>query len=169
MLGRARCRASAPRWCAPPRSAVEVGLGEVLLLGKGEDASGGRARPSILADAMEATFGAVHRDGGIGAASDVVGRLVEPRLATAGAPDPKSRLHELAARHPDRSISFEITEEGPEHDKTFRAVVVIDGVALGEGTGRSKKEAEQAAASVTWLRLDAETGAIAPREEATHG
>ncbi|MEZ5138697.1 MAG: putative dsRNA-binding protein [Acidimicrobiales bacterium] len=62
-----------------------------------------------------------------------------------------------------------MSEEGPEHDKTFRAVVVLDGVPLGEGTGRSKKQAEQAAARDTWRRLDAVAGAEPAREEATHG
>ena len=157
--------------CAPALAemATQLDLGSVLLLGKGEDASGGRSRPSILADAMEAVFGAVYLDGGLPAAAEVVGRLVEPRLATAGAPDHKSRLHELAARDPQRSVAFEISEEGPEHDKTFRAVVVLDGAARGEGTGRSKKQAEQAAARDAWQRLEADPGARAPREEATHG
>lgn len=157
--------------CAPALAEMgaQLELGQVLLLGKGEAASGGRDRPSILADAMEAVFGAVYIDGGLAAAADVIGRLVEPRLATAGAPDHKSRLHELAARDPHRRVAFEMTEEGPEHDKTFRAVVVLDGVPLGEGVGRSKKQAEQAAARDTWQRLDADTGAVAPREEATHG
>jgi ribonuclease-3 len=157
--------------CAPALAdmGAQLELGSVVLLGKGEAASGGRERPSILADAMEAVFGAVYLDGGLDAAAEVIGRLVEPRLATAGAPDHKSRLHELAARDPQRRVTFEITEEGPEHDKTFRAVVVLDEVAMGEGTGRSKKQAEQAAARDTWQRLDAETGARPAREEATHG
>ena len=157
--------------CAPALAEMgaEVDLGPVLLLGKGEDASGGRSRPSILADAMEAVFGAVYLDGGLSAAAEVVGRLVEPRLAHAGAPDPKSRLHELAARDPHRQVAFEVSEEGPEHDKTFRAVVVLDGVPSGEGTGRSKKQAEQAAARDTWWRLDAAAGGDPAREEATHG
>ena len=157
--------------CAPALAdmGAQLDIGSVVLLGKGEAASGGRERPSILADAMEAVFGAVYLDGGLDAAAEVIGRLVEPRLATAGAPDHKSRLHELAARDPQRRVTFEITEEGPEHDKTFRAVVVLDGVAMGEGTGRSKKQAEQAAARDTWQRLDAETGARPAREEATHG
>lgn len=157
--------------CAPALAEMgaELDLGAVLLLGKGEDASGGRSRPSILADAMEAVLGAVYVDGGLTAAAEVIGPLVEPRLATAGAPDHKSRLHEMAARDPQRRVTFELSEEGPEHDKTFRAVVVLDGVPVGEGTGRSKKQAEQAAARDTWQRLDADTGADAPREEATHG
>ena len=149
--------------------AAELSVGEVLLLGKGEHASGGRHRPSILADAMEAVIGAVFLDGGIRAASELVGRLVAPRLVTAGAPDHKSRLHELAASDPRREVVFEITEHGPEHDKTFHARVVLDGVPMGAGVGRSKKQAEQAAAQDTWARLDRELGELPVREEATHG
>jgi ribonuclease-3 len=157
--------------CSPALAemAVELGVGEVLLLGKGEAASGGRARPSILADAMEAIIGAVHLDGGLEAAADLVLRMVEPRLAFAGTPDHKSRLHELVAREPQRQVSYRITEDGPEHDKTFRAVVVLDGEAWGSGVGRSKKQAEQAAAREAWQRLDREHGDIPAREEASDG
>ena len=157
--------------CAPALAemAASLSLGEVLLLGKGEQTSGGRERPSILADAMEAVIGAVYLDGGITAASELIGRLVSPRLATAGAPDHKSRLHELAASEPQRSVVFEISEHGPEHDKTFEARVVFDGQPMGVGVGRSKKQAEQAAAKETWLRLDRELGDVPAREEATHG
>ncbi len=157
--------------CAPALAemAAELDLGQVLLLGKGENASGGRSRPSILADAMEAVIGAVYLDGGIAAAAELVARLVAPRLVAAGAPDHKSRLHELVAREPDRQVWFELSEEGPEHDKTFRAVVVLDGQPMGMGVGRSKKQAEQAAARETWQQLDRELGELPEREEATHG
>lgn len=157
--------------CAPALAemAEELGVGSVLLLGKGEEASGGRSRPSILADAMEAVIGAVYLDGAMAAASDLVGRLVAPRLAPAGAPDHKSRLHEMAAADPDREVAFQITEHGPEHDKTFRAVVVLDGVPMGQGEGRSKKQAEQAAAQETWRRIEQSTGELPAREEASHG
>ena len=157
--------------CAPALAEMgaELDLGEVLLLGKGERASGGRSRPSILADAMEAVFGAVYLDGGLGAATEVITRLVAPRLATTGTPDHKSRLHELVARQPGREVVFEITEHGPEHDKTFRAVAVLDGMPMGSGTGRSKKQAEQAAARETWQRLDRGHAGPPAREEATHG
>ncbi|MCU1371340.1 MAG: ribonuclease [Ilumatobacteraceae bacterium] len=164
-----RMRAAVVCSSALAEMAVELDLGEVLLLGKGERASGGRERPSILADAMEAVIGAVFLDGGINAASELVSRLVAPRLVTAGAPDHKSRLHELAASEPQREVVFEITEQGPEHDKTFHARVVLDGVPLGTGVGRSKKQAEQAAAQDTWTRLDRELGELPVREEATHG
>jgi ribonuclease-3 len=157
--------------CAPALAemALELGVGEVLLLGKGEASSGGRTRPSILADAMEAVIGAVHLDGGLDAAADLVSRLVEPRLANAGTPDHKSRLHELVAREPQRQVAYQITEDGPEHDKTFRAVVVLDGQPSGAGVGRSKKQAEQAAARDAWQRLDRELGDDPVREDASDG
>ncbi len=164
-----RMRAAVVCSAALAEMATELALGEVLLLGKGEHASGGRDRPSILADAMEAVIGAVYLDGGHTPAAELVGRLVAPRLVTAGAPDHKSRLHELAASDPRREVAFEITEHGPEHDKTFHARVVLDGVPLGIGVGRSKKQAEQAAAQDTWARLDRELGGLPAREEATHG
>ena len=163
--------------CAPALAemAEELEVGPVLLLGKGEAAAGGRSRPSILADAMEALIGAVHLDGGLEPAAELVGRLVGPRLATAGSPDHKSRLHELVAREPQRQVAYEISEDGPEHDKTFRAVVLLDGEAAGSGVGRSKKQAEQAAAREAWRRIDREGGVESagdgepPAGEGAHG
>jgi ribonuclease-3 len=157
--------------CAPALAemAVELGIGEVLLLGKGEAASGGRSRPSILADAMEAVIGAVHLDGGLTASAALVSQLVEPRLRNAGTADHKSRLHELVAREPQRQVTYEISEDGPEHDKTFHAVVLLDGSPAGTGVGRSKKQAEQAAARDTWQRLGQEIGDTPRREEASDG
>ena len=148
--------------CAPALAemALELGVGPVLLLGKGENSSGGRERPSILADAMEALIGAVFLDGGIDSARTLVERLVAPRLEAAGEPDHKSRLHELVAHEPGRRLGYDITEAGPEHDKTFRAVVHLDGEPLGEGTGRSKKQAEQAAAREAWQSLRVPTGPV---------
>lgn len=157
--------------CAPALAemAAEIDLGDILLLGKGERASGGRDRPSILADAMEAVIGAIYLDAGYPAAAAVVERLVAPRLAIAGDPDHKSRLHELAAQVPGRRVLFDIVEEGPEHDKIFRATVVFDGQPLGQGTGRSKKQAEQAAAEAAWQSLEDRDAAGAAGERADHG
>ena len=156
--------------CAPALAemAAELGVGEVLLLGKGEDASGGRERQSILADAMEAVIGAVYLDGGPDAARALIRRLVEPRLNAAGEPDNKSRLHEAVAQATDRRISYRITEHGPEHDKTFRAVVYLDEEPLGSGSGRSKKQAEQAAAQEAWEQFG-NRGGHPPAEEETDG
>lgn len=154
--------------CAPALAemAADLGIGEVLLLGKGEAASGGRERLSILADAMEAVIGAVFLDGGVAAVRTLVLGLVEPRLEDAGVPDDKSRLHERVAQEHDRHIRYEITDDGPEHDKTFRAVVLLDEDPFGIGFGRSKKQAEQAAAREAWLLLDNQDGAASP---APHG
>ncbi|NLD77660.1 MAG: ribonuclease III [Acidimicrobiales bacterium] len=153
--------------CAPALAemAAELGIGPVLLLGKGEAATGGRDRPSILADTMEAVIGAVYLDGGLEDAQALVDRLVAPRLDAGGTPDHKSRLHELVAQNHQGRISYDITDHGPEHDKTFEAVVYLDGDAIGSGTGRSKKSAEQGAAQEAWLRLGPQSGSEPVREE----
>ncbi len=148
-----RSRAAVVRAAALAEMAADLDIGAVLLLGKGEAASGGRERPSILADAMEAVIGAVYLDGGLDAARTLVLRLVVDRLDGRGEQDPKSRLHELVAQSGSGSVTYRFHEAGPEHDKHFSAVVQIDGAAFGEGTGPSKKQAEQAAALVAWLRL----------------
>lgn len=164
-----RVRASVVCSPALAEMATDLGVGPALLLGKGEAASGGRTRPSILADAMEAVIGAVYLDGGSAAATEVVLRLVCPRLENAGAQDHKSLLHELMAKERQQQVAYEITEDGPEHDKTFRAVVVINGRAAGLGTGRTKKQAEQAAAHEAWVQLEHQRGDTAAREDITDG
>jgi ribonuclease-3 len=137
--------------------AVEVGLGAQLLLGKGEDTSGGRAKPSILSDAMEAVIAAVYLDGGWDAANGLVLRLLAGRIAEAaagpGGHDYKTRLQELAARRFDRLPRYQVSGEGPDHAKRFFATVLLDGEPRGTGEGRSKKQAEQAAAKDAWLWL----------------
>jgi len=131
--------------------AVEVELGPALLLGKGEDASGGRTKASILADAMEAVIAAVYLDGGWAAADALVLRLLGGRIregaAGPGGRDYKTRLQEVAARRFDQLPKYQVRAEGPDHSKQFFATVVIGGEVRGEGEGRSKKQAEQAAAS----------------------
>jgi ribonuclease-3 len=152
-----RSRAAVVRSVALAEMAADLDVGAVLLLGKGEDASGGRERPSILADAMEAIIGAVYLDGGLDAARALVLRLVVDRLDGRGDQDPKSRLHELVAQRSLGELTYRFNEEGPEHDKHFDAVILIGGEPFGEGTGPSKKQAEQAAALVAWLRLTTPT------------
>lgn len=164
-----RVRASVVCSPALAEMATDLGVGPSLLLGKGEAASGGRTRPSILADAMEAVIGAVYLDGGLTAATEVVLRLVGPRLETAGAQDHKSLLHELMAKERQQQVAYVITEDGPEHDKIFRAVVVIDGRAAGNGSGRTKKQAEQAAAHEAWVQIEHQRGDTAAREDITDG
>jgi ribonuclease III len=139
--------------------AGSLGLGEHLLLGRGEDAAGGREKPSILSDALEALFGAVYVDGGPDAAHAVIDRLIGLRLQGTVARldflDAKSRLQELAVRYGAGMPEYHTRSEGPDHAKRFFATVVIDGRIAGEGTGRSKKAAEQAAAEAAGAELEA--------------
>lgn len=139
--------------------AAEIEIGPCLLLGKGEDSSGGRAKPSILADAMEAVIAAVYLDGGMDAAWSVVMGLFEARITEAatgpGGDDYKTRLQELAAQCFDRLPRYQVRDEGPDHAKRFFATVVLDGEPYGKGEGGSKKQAEQAAARAAWERLSA--------------
>jgi ribonuclease-3 len=137
--------------------ASEHEIGAALVLGKGEDASGGRSKPSILADAMEAVIAAVYLDGGWEAADALVLRLLGDRIrdgaAGPGGDDYKTRLQELAAREFDQLPRYQVRAEGPDHSKRFFAKVSIAGVVRGGGDGRSKKHAEQAAARAAWQRL----------------
>jgi ribonuclease-3 len=139
-------------------AAEELDLGMFLLLGRGEDAAGGREKPSILSDALEAVFGAVYVDGGSTAAYDLVERVIGPRLAQTAAHldhlDHKSRLQEQVAMDGGTPPEYVTRAEGPDHAKRFFASVVVDGTVVGTGTGRSKKAAEQAAASDACARLD---------------
>jgi ribonuclease-3 len=131
--------------------AVEIGLGEHILLGRGEAAAGGADKPSILSDAFEAVLGAVYLDGGSEAAYRLVERFVVPRMpddaAALGAMDQKTHLQELLARAGRGAPVYDVTSKGPDHAKSFRATVLVDGDVLGVGEGRSKKAAEQAAAT----------------------
>ena len=137
--------------------AADLGIGAALALGKGEDASGGREKPSILSDAMEAVIGAVYLDGGWEAARQLVLNLLGERIAEAatgpGGQDYKTRLQELAAQRLDTIPRYEVREEGPDHAKRFYAVVYINDEECGSGQGRSKKQAEQAAAQKAWRSL----------------
>ena len=131
--------------------ARKLDLGRYLKLGRGEEAGGGRQRTSILADATEAVFAAVYLDGGIQAASDLIHRVllnaereeaVEERRR-----DYKTALQELVQRQADQVLTYRMVgEHGPDHAKVFSAEVLLNGNALGSGSGHSKKEAEQAAA-----------------------
>ncbi len=138
--------------------AESIGLGDAILLGKGEDASGGREKPSILADAMEAVIGAVYIDGGWEAAADLVMSLLGTRITEAaagpGGHDYKTRLQEMAARDLDVVPRYAVADEGPDHAKRFFATVSLEGRVRGAGEGRSKKQAEQAAARAAWLEIE---------------
>lgn len=153
----AKVRASVVNSALLAEVAAELDIGSHLLLGKGEDASGGREKPSILADAMEAVIGAVYLDGGWEAAADLVLTLLGDRVIEAaagpGGQDYKTRLQELAARRFDQLPRYHVVDEGPDHAKSFFATVGVGGVARGSGEGRSKKQAEQAAARAAWATL----------------
>lgn len=147
--------------------ARELGLGRALLLGKGEDASGGRSKASILADTMEAVIGAIYLDTGYRSTEKVVLELLGPRLLEAakgpGEDDYKTRLQELCAKDYDQPPSYRVAEHGPDHAKVFEAEVVVSGRARGRGEGRSKKQAEQMAARQAWTALVAEGDSRAER------
>src|SRR5699024_3657067 len=130
--------------------------------------SSGRSRPSILADTVEALIGAVYLDAGADVACEIVDRIVDPRLDTVPTIDHKSRLLEEIARRGLGSTHYDYTESGPEHAKTFTTIVHLDDVPLGQGAGRSKKQAEQAAAQKAWQALGTRSG-LKPAEEDSHG
>ena len=142
-------------------SLVEVGreldLGAYLRLGKGEEAGGGRERPSIRADAVEAVLAAVYLDGGIGSARKIIQRYILSR-EVAGLTKPrdyKTALQELVQRESGQILRYRLTgEEGPDHDKRFFVEVDLNGSPVGSGTGRSKKEAEQMAAKAAIAGLE---------------
>ena len=158
----AKVRASVVSAAALAEVAAELDIGAALLLGRGEDASGGREKPSILADAMEAIIGAVYLDGGRDAADDLVMGLLGDRITDAaagpGGQDYKTRLQELAARTFESLPAYDVADDGPDHAKRFFASVSVAGTTYGHGEGRSKKQAEQAAARVAWTELSAVGG-----------
>ncbi len=147
----------------------ESGLGAFLHLGRGEELTGGRTKPSILADATEALIGAVYLEHGLEVARDVVHRLFAGLLRDApllGAGlDWKTSLQELTSAAGLGVPEYRITEEGPDHLKVFTATAVVRGRELGSGEGRTKKEAEQKAAELAWRALTAEAAADSTTDE----
>jgi ribonuclease-3 len=133
------------------------GLGPYLRLGRGEEVTGGRDKASILADTLEALLGAVYLEHGLELAGAVVHRLFDPLLADAaqrGAGlDWKTSLQELTAMLGLGVPEYAVSEEGPDHAKSFTAIARVAGESLGSGAGRSKKEAEQKAAEAAWTVL----------------
>ena len=142
--------------------ARSIDLGEHVLLGKGEDAAGGRAKASILSDALEAVLGATYLDGGVEAAHGVIDRLFTSRLegvvARLDRLDHKTMLQELTARRFDAAPVYVVSGSGPDHARHFVAAVVVAGRTLGHGEGPSKKVAEQVAAEEACATLQAEPG-----------
>ena len=149
------------------RGLGDGGLGAYLLLGKGEELTGGRDKDSILADGTEAVLGAVYLAHGIEVAREVVHRLFDPLLEQAplrGAGlDWKTSLQELTASAGLGVPEYRVDEQGPDHRKEFSAAVLVGGRDYGKGDGRTKKEAEQKAAEEAWQALSAE---LSPAEDA---
>ncbi|MEO7398250.1 MAG: ribonuclease III [Ilumatobacteraceae bacterium] len=137
--------------------ASALDIGPCLLLGRGEAAAGGSSKPSILSDAFEAVLGAIYLDAGATAAHEFVERVIGERLRLAldqlDSLDYKTLLQELAVRQFDTAPVYVLAEEGPDHDKLFTATVLVAGQVWGNGQGKSKKLAEQAAAAMASAKL----------------
>lgn len=154
----AKRRASVVSTVALAEVARRIGLGAHLRLGRGEDQTGGRDKDSILADTMEAVFGATFLSAGPDAATELVLRLLEPLLTDperyGAAMDPKTSLQELAARLALAPPVYTVTAEGPDHHRRFTATVSVGEVSC-TGSGSSKKQAEMAGALAVWRELSA--------------
>ena len=142
------------------RGLTEDGLGDFLLLGRGEHNTGGHAKSSILADTLESLLGAIYLSHGLQCTREVILRLFEGLLETAptlgAALEWKSSLQELTSMRGLGVPRYEVSSRGPDHDRRFSAVVYVNGVVYGRGQGRSKKSAETRAAAQAWTALDAE-------------
>ncbi len=153
-----KARAAAVCEATLAKRARELELGDYLLFGKGELASGGRGRTSILADAFEAVIGAIYLDNGLDSARDFIlaqlaGELAEIKNGNA-IQDYKTLLQEVVQKDSENRIAYRIVaESGPDHDKVFETAVVINDEEMGRGSGKSKKEAEQRAAHEALLKL----------------
>ena len=153
-----RLRASLVRTGTLAQLARQVGIGEALRLGRGEEEAGGRKRDANLCDAFEAVVGALYLDGGLAAAEDFVEPLIAPvaeaTLAAEADWDAKSRLQEWSQADLGITPHYRIiAEDGPDHAKTFVAQVLLGQKVAGQGYGRSKQAAEQAAAQAAWESL----------------
>ncbi|CAA9271747.1 MAG: Ribonuclease III [uncultured Arthrobacter sp.] len=137
--------------------ARSLGLGQHILLGQGEKLTNGRDKSSILADTMEAVIGAAYLSHGIETAQAMVMRLIGPLLRDSDVlgegTDWKTRIQETAAARRLGAIDYQVTGTGPDHARSFEALLVIGGTPYGTGAGHSKKEAEQAAAAASWKIL----------------
>ena len=153
----AKLRASIVNMSALADVARQLGLGQAVKLGHGEEMSGGRDKASILADALEALLGAVYLDRGLDVARSLIERLFRPRMNAyvrgEGERDYKTILQELASQDLRALPEYRIEESGPDHQKEFSATVYLAGKPWGSGVGRSKKEAEQQAAHEAYRRL----------------
>lgn len=137
------------------RFSEKISLGEFILIGRGEEHTGGRNRPSILSDAFEAVIAAMYLDGGLEVVKPYILSFIKEAVKReASFKDNKSLLQEEIQRTKGNVLSYEETgESGPDHDKRFTFVVKLNGEIVGSGEGKSKKEAEQAAAGNALLNL----------------
>jgi ribonuclease-3 len=153
----AKLRAAIVNMTALADVARGLDLGRHVLLGKGEEQSGGRDKSSILADALESVFGAIYLDLGLDTARGVIETLFRPRMEAyvrgEGERDYKTILQELASQALRTMPDYRIEERGPDHEKEFTATVFLGGEPFGTGIGRSKKEAEQQAAREAFGRM----------------
>lgn len=164
----ARLRSSVVNTDSLAEVATEIGLGDEVRLGKGEEASGGRTKASILANTFEAVVGAIYLDRGLSAVMDALGPMFTDRLEVSQGSghryDAKTALQEVAVRLTGTPPTYRVSSSGPDHDKRFSAQVVVADEVCGSGSGRSKKQAEYLAAREALEHLDA--GSDLPRETA---
>jgi len=160
----AKLRAAVVNMRALAEVARTMGLGEYIFLGRGEEATGGRDKASILADTMEAVIAAVYLSRGMPAATTFVHHVLDPLMessASLGAGlDWKTSLQELTASASLGVPEYHVTEQGPDHRKSFNARVSVGSELMGTGSGSSKKEAEQMAAEVAWTELTRRAKAV---------
>ncbi|MBK8010078.1 MAG: ribonuclease III [Deltaproteobacteria bacterium] len=151
-----KMRASIVSEHALAKIAESLGVGEAMRLGRGEELSGGRNKPSLLADTFEALMAALYLEGGIEKVHDViVRRLVMPDLDMADRGDPKTELQQRVQAVRRLTPSYRLVQEsGPDHNKTFVVEILVGEDVLGQGKGRTKKEAEQQAAALALEHLD---------------
>lgn len=164
----ARLRAAVVNMNALADLAAELGLGDHILLGRGEEASGGREKASLLADTFEALVGAVYVDRGLDAVSRTLTPLFDSLVARAheeGGHDAKGALQEAVARGRGGRPTYRVASTGPDHDKRFLAHVYIDEELFGAGVGKSKREAELAAAREALSQFGANDGSGRLQEE----
>ena len=166
----AKLRAAVVNSRALAEVARAISLGDYLLLGKGEETTGGREKSSILADTTEAVIGCLYLSVGMPAADALVHHLLDPlmcRSATLGAAlDWKTSLQEVVTTGGLGAPRYHVDAEGPDHDKTFTARVLVDEEVVGTGVGRSKKLAEQQAAEAGWGLLTERATRVAEAEPA---
>jgi len=160
----AKLRAAVVNMRALAEVARAMSLGEYLFLGRGEEGTGGRDKASILADTMEAVIAAVYLSGGLPAAATFVHHLLDPLMETSASLgaglDWKTSLQELTASASLGVPEYRVTEDGPDHQKSFYAESRVGSELMGSGSGTSKKEAEQMAAAVAWNELNRRAGEI---------